>query len=73
MQGLTFAALGIGAGFALALPLAPFVASQLFGVTLLDPPTLAGIPALLCGVAAVACYVPARRAMRIDPADALRN
>ena len=39
----------------------------------LDPPTLAGVPAILLVIAALACFVPAWRAMRIDPVDALRN
>src|SRR5262249_17257450 len=72
-QGMALAALGVLAGFALAVALSPLLASQLYGVTLLDPPTIAGVPALLLLVAALACYVPARRAMTIDPVDALRN
>lgn len=72
-EGLGLAASGIAAGLALAVAAAPLVSAQLFGVTLLDPPTLAGVPILLLAVAAAACYVPARRAMTIDPADALRN
>jgi ABC-type antimicrobial peptide transport system permease subunit len=72
-EGVTFAALGIGAGFAMSLAAAPLVASQLFGVTLLDAPTLAAVPSLLLLVAALSCYLPARRAIAIDPVDALRN
>jgi putative ABC transport system permease protein len=44
----------------------------MFGVRLLDPPTVAVVPSVLLIVAALACYVPARRAMTIDPVDALR-
>jgi putative ABC transport system permease protein len=72
-EGMTLAALGVAAGFALSLVFAPVVATQLFGVTLLDPPTLTGVPILMLLVAALACYVPARRAIAIDPLDALRN
>jgi len=72
-QGVTLAALGIAAGFGLFVVAAPFVASQLFGVRLLDAPTMAAVPALLLIVAAVACYLPAQRAIAIDPVDALRN
>jgi putative ABC transport system permease protein len=72
-QGMTHAAMGIAAGFAVSLTTAPLLATQLFGVCLLDPPTMAGVPLLLLVVAALACYLPARRAMTIDPVDALRN
>jgi putative ABC transport system permease protein len=72
-QGVTFAALGIAAGFGIFVVAAPLVASQLFGVRLLDAPTMAAVPALLLIVATVACYLPARRAIAIDPVDALRN
>jgi putative ABC transport system permease protein len=44
----------------------------LFGIHSIDPPTVAGVPVLLLIVAAIACYLPARRAMSIDPVSALR-
>jgi ABC-type antimicrobial peptide transport system permease subunit len=72
-EGLALAAAGLVAGFAMALAAAPLVVSQLFGVTPFDLPTLAGVPAILLIVAAVACYLPARRASAIDPMDVLRN
>jgi len=71
-QGVTLAALGIGIGVAASLALTPLLATQLFGVRPLDPPTMAAVPAALLLVAACACYLPARRAMKIDPVNALR-
>ncbi len=49
------------------------MASQLFAVAPADPETLSLVPTLLLIVAALACYIPARRAMQIDPASALRS
>lgn len=71
-QGLTLAALGVAFGIAVSLTMTPLLTTQLFGIRPLDPVTMAAVPALLLTVAAVACYVPARRAMRIDPVNALR-
>ena len=71
-QGLTLALIGIALGFVAALALTPMMSSQLYGVGTTDPATLAGVPVLLLAVAIVACAVPARRAMRVDPATALR-
>ena len=71
-QGLTLAAAGIVVGFLVSMALTPMMARQLYGVGPTDPITLAGVPALLFGVALVACAVPARRAMRVDPVTALR-
>ena len=72
-QAMALAGLGIGAGVALAAAGTPLVASQLFGVTVADPLTYAGVAAILAGVAAVAAIVPARRALRVDPASTLRS
>ena len=71
-QGVTLAAAGIAAGVAVSLTLTPLLTSQLFGIRPVDPATLTAVPALLLVVAACACYLPARRAMRIDPVNALR-
>jgi putative ABC transport system permease protein len=71
-QGLYLTALGIGIGVAGAAGLTRFLESQLFGVTATDPVTFAAVPALLAAVALLACYVPARRATRVDPMVALR-
>ena len=72
-QGVTLAAAGVVVGILAAAALAPLVATQLYGIRPLDPPTLTGVPAILLLTAALACFVPAWRAMRIDPVDALRN
>jgi predicted permease len=72
-QGMTLSAAGVVAGLLLSTALAPLVATQLYGVGTLDPPTLAAVPAVLLAIAALACLVPARRAMTVDPVNALRN
>ena len=71
-QGLTLVGAGIAAGIVASLSLTPLMAGQLFGVGTMDPMTLAGVPTLLVAVALLACVVPARRAMRVDPVTALR-
>jgi putative ABC transport system permease protein len=71
-QGLGLVALGLLAGLAAAAGLTRFLASFLFGVTATDPATYAGVALLLGSVALAASYVPARRAMRVDPMIALR-
>ena len=71
-QGLTLAAIGIGVGVAVSLALTPLMSSQLFGVGAIDPLTLGSVTALLFAVSLLACAVPARRAMSIDPVTALR-
>ena len=71
-QGVTLAALGIAVGFLAALALTPLMAGQLYGIEAADPTTLATVPGLLLLVAFMACVIPARRAMRVDPVTALR-
>jgi putative ABC transport system permease protein len=71
-QGLKLAAIGVAIGVVGALALSHLVASLLFGVSATDPLTLAAAVAVLLLVALTACYIPARRAMRVDPIVALR-
>jgi putative ABC transport system permease protein len=71
-QGLLLALLGIGIGIAAALALARLMAAFLFGVPATDPLTFAAIAVLLLLVALLACYLPARRAAKVDPLVALR-
>ncbi len=71
-QGVRMAVIGVLIGIAAALALTRLMASQLFGVSSHDPLTFAAVGALLTLVALLACYVPARRAVRVDPLVALR-
>jgi putative ABC transport system permease protein len=71
-EGLRWTATGVGIGLAASLVLAGVISSQLYGVTPRDPSTLAAATLLLVGVATVACYLPARRATKIDAMKTLR-
>jgi predicted permease len=72
-QGLRVAALGIALGVAGAVALTRVLASQLYGVSPTDPVTFAGLALLVLTVAALASWLPARRATRVDPMIALRE
>ncbi len=72
-QGMFLALLGAIVGVLVALPVARLAGGLLYGVSATDPLTYVGITLLLMGVALLACYVPARRATRIDPLVALRQ
>jgi putative ABC transport system permease protein len=71
-NGMLLTLLGTVIGMPLALALAFGLSSLLFGVTASDPLTLVGLPVVLVSVALLASYLPARRALRVDPLTALR-
>lgn len=72
-QGTRLAALGIAIGVAAALAVTRVMNSFLYGVGATDPLTFAAVSLLLFGIALVACYIPARRAMNVHPMVALRH
>jgi predicted permease len=72
-HGARMALMGVGIGIGAALGLTRLMANQLFGVSAHDPLTFAGVAILLMFVAVAACYIPARRAMQVDPIIALRH
>jgi ABC-type antimicrobial peptide transport system permease subunit len=72
-QGLSLALVGILVGIALAAAATRAIAGMLFDTSATDPTIYTGLSALVLTIAALACYVPARRAMRVDPITALRT
>ncbi len=72
-QGAKIAVAGIAIGSAAALGLTRLMANLLYSVSAVDPPTFALTAALLAVIALLACYLPARRTLRVDPLNALRH
>jgi ABC-type antimicrobial peptide transport system permease subunit len=71
-HGLKLFGIGAGVGLAAALGLSQTLAHLLYGVSAYDPLSFAGVILLLGAVTLMACYIPARRAMHVDPLVALR-
>jgi putative ABC transport system permease protein len=71
-HGVGMACLGITLGVFVSFGLTRFLIGMLYGVTAVDPMTFVSIPILLLIVSVLACYIPARRATKVDPLIALR-
>jgi predicted permease len=71
-DGARMTLIGVGIGVVAALGLTQLMSKMLFGVKATDPPTFVVVALTLCAIALLACYIPARRAMKVDPMVALR-
>src|SRR5260221_14458329 len=71
-RGVALADIGAGLGLLASLPLSGLLTSLLYGVSSTDPVSFAAVALFLLAVAALASYIPARRASRVDPSEALR-
>jgi putative ABC transport system permease protein len=71
-RGIVMTAIGLVIGLPLSLGLAQLLADLLYGVSSVDVATFGGVTLLMCAITLLACYVPARRAARVDPLVALR-
>jgi putative ABC transport system permease protein len=72
-QGMSIVIVGLVVGLGAAVFGARLISGLLFEVGVTDVPTFIGVAAILAGIAAMACYIPARRAMSVDPVQALRS
>lgn len=72
-QGVRHAAIGVALGVPAALLLSRVMSSMVFGITTHDPLTFTALPALIVAVTSAACYLPARRAARIDPVVSIKQ
>jgi putative ABC transport system permease protein len=72
-QGMILTAIGLAVGVAGAVVLTRTLSGLIYGVGTLDPLTFVAVPAILCGVALLACFLPARRAASVDPITTLRQ
>jgi putative ABC transport system permease protein len=71
-EGAKFSFAGIALGLAAAFVVSRWLSSELYGISPLDPLTYVGVAVVMTSVTLLACYVPARRAMKVDPLIALR-
>jgi putative ABC transport system permease protein len=71
-RGMLLTGIGLGIGLPIALAMSQLLASLLYGVSASDPIIFSGVSILLTGIAMLACYIPAKRAMQVDPMVALR-